>query len=44
VIACLQLDPKFAASNPAKNNGFIRAIKIRSTTSFGGVLNQSVLC
>jgi hypothetical protein len=29
------LDPRFAASNSAEGNGFLRAIKIRSTPSFG---------
>jgi hypothetical protein len=30
------LDLRFAGSNPAENDGFLRAIKIRSTASFGG--------
>jgi hypothetical protein len=34
VVACLPLDPRFVGSNPAKNDGFLRTIKIRSTTSF----------
>jgi hypothetical protein len=36
VVACLPLDPRFAGSNPAEDDAFLRAIKIRSTTSFGG--------
>jgi hypothetical protein len=36
VVACLPLDPSFAGSNPAEDDGLLRAIKIRSTTSFGG--------
>jgi hypothetical protein len=27
-VACLPLDPRFAGSNPAKNNGFLMVIKI----------------
>jgi hypothetical protein len=34
VVACLPLDPRFAGSNPAGDNGLLRVIKIRSTTSF----------
>jgi hypothetical protein len=29
-------------SNPAKEDGFLRVIKIRSTTSFGGEVKPSV--
>jgi hypothetical protein len=36
VVACLPLDPRFAGSNPAEDDRFLRVIKIRSTTSFGG--------
>jgi hypothetical protein len=39
VVQCLSflpLDPKLAGSNPVKDDGFLRTIKIRSTTSFGG--------
>jgi hypothetical protein len=36
VVACLPLDPRFAGSKPAEDDGFLRVIKIRSTTSFGG--------
>jgi hypothetical protein len=36
VIACLPLDPIFAGSDPAEDDGFLMAITIRSTTSFGG--------
>jgi hypothetical protein len=34
-LACLQLDRRFAGSDPTENEGFLRAIKIRSTPSFG---------
>jgi hypothetical protein len=44
VVACLPLDPKFAGSNPTKDDGFLRVIKIRSTTSFGGEVKPSVPC
>jgi hypothetical protein len=40
-LACLLLDPRFAGSNPAEDDGFLRAIKIRSTTSFGGKVKPS---
>jgi hypothetical protein len=32
VVACLLLDPRFAGSNPAEDDVFLRVIKIRSTT------------
>jgi hypothetical protein len=44
VIACLPLDPRFAGSNPAEDNEFLRVIKIRSTTSIGGEVKSSVPC
>jgi hypothetical protein len=31
----MPLDPRFAGSNLAEDDGFSRAIKIRNTTSFG---------
>jgi hypothetical protein len=34
----------FAGSNPAKSDGFLRAIKIRSTASFGGKVKPSAPC
>jgi hypothetical protein len=40
VIACLPLDTRFAGSNPAEDDGFLRVIKIRSTTSFGGEVSR----
>jgi hypothetical protein len=44
VVACLPLDPRFAGSNPAEDDGFLRVIKIRSTPSFGGEGKSSVPC
>jgi hypothetical protein len=45
VVVCLPLDPRFAGSNPAEDDGFLTVIKIRSTTSFGGeVKPPSVPC
>jgi hypothetical protein len=44
VVACLPLDPRFAGSNPADDGGFLRVIKIRRTTSFGGEVKLSVPC
>jgi hypothetical protein len=35
-LSCLPLNPRFAGLNLAEDYGFLRAIKIRSTTSFGG--------
>jgi hypothetical protein len=44
VVTCLPLDPRFAGSNPAKNDGFLREIKPCSTTSFGEEVNPSAPC
>jgi hypothetical protein len=44
VVACLPLDPRFAGSNPAEDYGFLRVIKMCSTTSFGGDVKSSVPC
>jgi hypothetical protein len=30
------VDPRFAVSKPVEDDGFLRVIKFRSTTSFGG--------
>jgi hypothetical protein len=38
------LDPRVVGSNPAEGDGFLREIKIRSTTSFGGEIKPSVPC
>jgi hypothetical protein len=38
----LPLDPRFAGSNPAEDDGFLKAIKIRSPTSFGGEIKPAV--
>jgi hypothetical protein len=42
VVACLPLDSRFAGSNTAEADEFLRAIKIHSTTFFGGELEPSV--
>lgn len=42
VVACLPMDPRFASSNLAKGNEFLRAIKFHCMTSFGGQLKPSV--
>jgi hypothetical protein len=44
VVACLLLDPGFAGSNPAEDDGFLRAIKFCSTTSLKGEVKLSVPC
>jgi hypothetical protein len=36
VVVCLPLDLRFAGSHPVEDDGFLRAIKIRGRTSFGG--------
>jgi hypothetical protein len=40
----LRADPKFAGLNPAEDDGLLRAIKILSTTPFGGEVKPSVSC
>jgi hypothetical protein len=35
MVVVLSLDPRFAGSNPVDSDGFLRAIKIRCTISFG---------
>jgi hypothetical protein len=35
------LDPRFAGSNLVEDDGFLRAIKISSTSSFGGEVKPS---
>jgi hypothetical protein len=42
VVACLPLDSRFAGSNTAEADEFLRAIKIRSTTFFAGEVEPSV--
>jgi hypothetical protein len=41
-VSALAIGPRFAGSNPAEDERFLIAIKIRSTTSFGGEVNLSV--
>jgi hypothetical protein len=40
----LAIGPKLCGSNTAEDNGFLRAIKIHSTASFGGEVKPSVPC
>jgi hypothetical protein len=40
----LPTGPKVRGFNPGRDDGFLRAIKIRSTTSFGGEVKPSVPC
>jgi hypothetical protein len=44
VVIVLAIEPKVRGFNTAEDNGFIRAIKVCSTTSFGGKVNSSVPC
>jgi hypothetical protein len=43
-LACLPLDPRFAGSNPAEGDGFLKVIKIRCTTSFRRKVKTSAPC
>jgi hypothetical protein len=36
------MDPRFAGSNPAEEDGFLMAIKICTTNSFGGEVKPLV--
>jgi hypothetical protein len=40
----LPLEPKFSGSNPAEDDGFLKSIKIRSKSSFGGEVKLVVPC
>jgi hypothetical protein len=40
-LSCFSLDSSFAGSNPADSDGFSRAIKILSRTSFGWKVKPS---
>jgi hypothetical protein len=44
VAACLSLDVRFMDSNPGKDSGFLRVMKIHSMTSFRGEVKPSVPC
>jgi hypothetical protein len=43
-LASLPLDPGFMGSNPAEDDGFLWAIKLHSTTSFGREVKPFVTC
>jgi hypothetical protein len=40
----LLLDPRFAGSNPAEDDGFLRAIRIHSKPYFRGEVKPSAPC
>jgi hypothetical protein len=42
MVVCLPFDPRFAGSNPAEDDRFLRAIKIRNTASFRGEVKLSL--
>jgi hypothetical protein len=44
VVSVLATRPKVAGSIPAEVDEFLRVIKIRSTTFFGGEVKPSVPC
>jgi hypothetical protein len=43
-LSCLPLDPRFMVSNPAKDDGFLRVIKIHSPTSYRGEVKLLAPC
>jgi hypothetical protein len=43
-VSVLAIEPKFLRSNLAEEKRFLRAIKIRSVTPFGGEVKASVSC
>jgi hypothetical protein len=44
MLSCVLLDPKFTGLNPAEDDAFLRAVIIRSTTSFGKEVKPSAPC
>jgi hypothetical protein len=44
VVMVLAIGPKLTGSNPAEGDGLLMAIKIHSTTSFGGEVKPSAPC
>jgi hypothetical protein len=44
MITCISVDPGFVDSYLSKDDGFLRAIKIRSMTYFGGEVKPLVPC
>jgi hypothetical protein len=44
VISVLVIGHKISRLNTSEDDGFLRAIKIRSTNSFGGEVKKSALC
>jgi hypothetical protein len=43
-LSYLPLDPRFMGTNSAEGDGFLMAIQIRSTTSFGWEVNPRAPC
>jgi hypothetical protein len=43
-VSVLAIGPKFHRFKPSRGDGFLRAIKVRSTPSFGGELTSSAPC
>jgi hypothetical protein len=44
VVIMFAIKPKVCSSNPAEDDGFLRAIKIRSMSSFRGEVKQAIIC
>jgi hypothetical protein len=44
VVSVLAVGSRFAGSNPGKDDGSLRVIKIRTTTSFRGEVKPLIQC
>jgi hypothetical protein len=44
MVSVLAIVPGFASSNPAEGDGFLGAVKVRSTPSLGGEVKPSAPC
>jgi hypothetical protein len=44
MVSVLAIGTKVRGFNPGRGDGFLKAIKILSTPSFGGKINWSTLC
>jgi hypothetical protein len=44
MVSVLAIGPKVCGLKPARGDGFLRVIKIRSTLSFGGEVKLSAPC
>jgi hypothetical protein len=44
VVCVLAIGPKFRGLKPGRGDGFLKAIEIRNTPSFGGEVKPSAAC